>query len=196
MKRLWRTPQANEAGARIETLYTKDGKPAKVGECAYRKTPTQMSIFSQEGSPASPSVLPGSEEALKMTEHSGRRCLELYESANRIGLLAKMLLASSIWNSTRCYLTWKVSATKQRRLLFQLDTTTLGGEYLLLPTPTTQDASNNGGKSQYSRHDFPLNAIVMAIPLWIPCPECENFWCTMHQIHAHDCICPAIEEMN
>jgi hypothetical protein len=35
----WRTPQANEAGARVETLYTKDGQPARPGERAYRKTP-------------------------------------------------------------------------------------------------------------------------------------------------------------
>ena len=36
---LWRTPSAQEAGARVETLYTKDGKPAMVGERAYRKQP-------------------------------------------------------------------------------------------------------------------------------------------------------------
>ena len=36
---LWRTPQAQEAGAKIETLYTKDGQPAKVGQRAYRQQP-------------------------------------------------------------------------------------------------------------------------------------------------------------
>ena len=34
--------------------------------------------------------------------------------------LAKMLLESSRWNSTTCYLTWKARATPQSRLLFQL----------------------------------------------------------------------------
>jgi hypothetical protein len=34
---LWRTPMAQEAGARIETRFTKDGQPAKVSERAYRK---------------------------------------------------------------------------------------------------------------------------------------------------------------
>lgn len=33
---LWRTPIASQAGARVETLYTKDGFPAKPGERAYR----------------------------------------------------------------------------------------------------------------------------------------------------------------
>lgn len=35
----WRTPMAQEAGARVETLFTKEGEPAKVGERAYRKQP-------------------------------------------------------------------------------------------------------------------------------------------------------------
>jgi hypothetical protein len=35
----WRTPTAQEAGAKVETLYTKDGKPATPGQRAYRKTP-------------------------------------------------------------------------------------------------------------------------------------------------------------
>jgi hypothetical protein len=34
----------------------------------------------------------------------------------------------------------------------------------LLPTPTTQDASNNGGASQYNRNSLPLNAIVGMLP--------------------------------
>jgi hypothetical protein len=44
----WRTPQAQEAGAKVETLYTKDGQPARPGERAYRKTPTgEMVLQSQ-----------------------------------------------------------------------------------------------------------------------------------------------------
>ncbi len=36
---LWHTPSAEEAGARVETLYTKDGQPARPGERAYRLQP-------------------------------------------------------------------------------------------------------------------------------------------------------------
>ena len=36
---MWRTPTADEAGARIETLFTKDGGPARPGERAYRLQP-------------------------------------------------------------------------------------------------------------------------------------------------------------
>lgn len=32
------------------------------------------------------------------------------------------------------------------------------------------------------------------MPAWIRCTGCENFWCTIHEMHAHDCPCPPIEE--
>lgn len=32
------------------------------------------------------------------------------------------------------------------------------------------------------------------LPAWLPCPCCEDFLCTIHRMHAHDCECPAIEE--
>jgi hypothetical protein len=48
VEKQWRTPTAQEAGAKVETLYTKDGQPAKIGERAYRKTPKgEMVLQSQ-----------------------------------------------------------------------------------------------------------------------------------------------------
>lgn len=29
-----------------------------------------------------------------------------------------------------------------------------------------------------------------SVPAWIPCPACDDFWCTIHREHAHDCRCP------
>lgn len=55
-----------------------------------------------------------------MTVTSGLKCLELSRGSGPLGSLVKMLLGSSAWRSTRCYLTWKVSATHARRLLFRL----------------------------------------------------------------------------
>ncbi len=34
----------------------------------------------------------------------------------------------------------------------------------------------------------------MAFPAWIPCPDCDNFLCSIHRLHAHECECPSIEE--
>ena len=31
--------------------------------------------------------------------------------------------------------------------------------------------------------------------LWVPC-ICGDFWCTLHQAHAHECACPSIDEMD
>lgn len=44
----WRTPQASEAGAKVETLYTKDGQPAKPGQRAYRKTPDGRMVLQSQ----------------------------------------------------------------------------------------------------------------------------------------------------
>lgn len=105
----------------------------------------QLTFF-QAGSPVNRSPSPGSEEARRMTVTSGRKCLELSKSCGLLGLLEKTLLESSIWRSTRCYLTWRPKATKQRRLLFQLAVsmprTAETGSQLWLGTMT---ASQTGG---------------------------------------------------
>lgn len=44
----WRTPMAHEAGARIETLFCKDGSPARVGERAYRNTPSGKMVLQSQ----------------------------------------------------------------------------------------------------------------------------------------------------
>jgi len=63
---------------------------------------------------------PGSDGARKMTATSGRRLSESYRKSGPVGLLAKMLLDTSLWGSTTSYLTWKTRATPRNRLLFQL----------------------------------------------------------------------------
>jgi hypothetical protein len=30
--------------------------------------------------------------------------------------------------------------------------------------------------------------------VWIRCDMCDDFWCTRHEKHVHDCDCPSIEE--
>src|SRR5271169_2418522 len=79
----------------------------------------QLILFAAD-SPASHSLVPGNEKAKKMIVRSGLKCLELYKKSGPLGLLAKMLLASSEWNSTIVFLTWKEKVTPSKRLLFQL----------------------------------------------------------------------------
>jgi len=78
-----------------------------------------LTLFAED-SRASLSVMPGSERARTMTVTSGLNISGLYKRSDPVGLLAKMLLASSAWASTKCFLTWKVRTTPAKRLLFQL----------------------------------------------------------------------------
>ena len=85
-----------------------------------KKQDSRQSTLFPADSPVSRSRLPGSEEARRTTVTSGRRCSESYTNSGPLGCLVRTCLESSIWHSTRCYLTWRRQATKGRRSLFRL----------------------------------------------------------------------------
>ncbi|SET71554.1 hypothetical protein SAMN05443270_1091 [Lacrimispora sphenoides] len=98
--------------------------------------------LSQVDSRVSLLVLPGSKEARTMTVTSGQKWLGLSKNCGPLGLLEKMLLESSIWHSTRCYLTWKPQATPSGRFYYQLAVSMprIGDtEQPLWATPNTMD---------------------------------------------------------
>ena len=98
-----------------------------------------MTLF-PEDSPASPSPLPGSEQARMMTVTSGRKCSESYANSGPLGLLVRTCLESSIWHSTRCLLRWKKQDTPASRSLFRLSASmprTNGNGSQFWPTPST-----------------------------------------------------------
>ena len=86
----------------------------------YEASYTQESLFSLGDSLASHSAMLEESEDKQMTATSGLKCLELYARQGPLGCLAKMLLESKTWHSTRRCLTWKEKITKSNRLLFQL----------------------------------------------------------------------------
>ena len=146
----------------------------------------QMSMFSAEASldPASRLVLPGSEEARRMTVTSGLKCLELYRNSGPLGSLVRTLLESSIWRSTRCTLTWKIKDTPSRRLLFRLAPLTRrtgGTEYVswagndqraiyFIPTPRAQNIKTSE-KAKRERKSSP--GLVDYIQMF-PTPKAQN----------------------
>jgi hypothetical protein len=104
-------------------------------------TSGQLTLFAGD-TPASPSASPGSEQARRMTATSGQNLRGLCESYGRLGYLQRMLLGTSAWGSTKCFLTWKASATPAGRSLFQLvplEPTTDATGSGLLPTLTARD---------------------------------------------------------
>jgi len=116
-----------------------------VGNNPMKKQSTQLPLFSQEAFPVSPFPVPGNEKARKMTVTSGRKCLESYQKQGPLGLLAKMLVGSSTWDSMTVFLTWKLKATKRNRLYYQLvpktPRTDGTGSGLLLSSPTCADST-------------------------------------------------------
>ena len=106
----------------------------------------QLTLF-QEDSLASLFLLPGNEQARKMTVTSGLKCYELYGKYSPLSSLVKMCLGSSIWHSTRCFLAWKKKDTPRKRLLFQLAVSTPrtdGTGSAFWPTPSTGAALCGG----------------------------------------------------
>jgi hypothetical protein len=108
---------------------------------------------------ASRSVVPGSEKARRMTVISGRKCLGSCGSSGPLGLLERMLLESSIWNSNLVVLTWKVKVISSGRSLFQLAGSVPGTEEnecsSLVPTPDTcPEAPNKNANRIYPKSLF------------------------------------------
>ena len=133
----------------------------------------QLTLF-PEDSPASRFPLPGSAEAKMMTVTSGRKCCALLKKSDPVGSLAKTLLESSVWRSTQCLLTWKISATPAGRLLFRLwPSTPRTGETdaPLLPTVTAFDATD--GEKRGAVSGDPRNGLPGAVRLW-PTPSASD----------------------
>ena len=74
----------------------------------------QLTLF-PVGSLASHSPQLGSEKELPMTVTSGRKCSGLLRSSTPLGLLAKMLLESSVWQSRLRGLKWKAVRLPETR---------------------------------------------------------------------------------
>jgi hypothetical protein len=84
--------------------------------------PTQTST--PQESPVSPSQSQDEKRVRKTLDTSGRTCLKLLNKKDPLIALSKTLLASSLWHSIHYYMNWKVKATPQGRLLFQLQAST------------------------------------------------------------------------
>ena len=134
----------------------------------------QLTLF-QAASPASRLVLPGSEEARRMTVTSGQRCLELYRKSGPLGSLVRTLLGSSTWHSTRCFLTWKPSATPARRLLFRLVPSmprTAGTDVQFWPTVCATEA-RQGLQIRREGKKGKQQSLSTAVRLW-PTPSASD----------------------
>lgn len=127
--------------------------------------------LSAEDSPASRSVLPGSDEAKQMTVTSGRKWSAALTLSGPVGSLARTCLESSTWRSTKCVLTWKVSATPSGRSVYRLVPSmrrTSGNGSGLWPTVTAATGGDGQRPDGFRRL------------LWPEVQRREQLWPTPH----------------
>jgi hypothetical protein len=141
------TPTQQDSRIKVNNVGDSQHREERVADVVHKLT------LSPVASPASHFLPPESEKGRMMTATCGRRCLESYLSLSRGGSSLKMfveyLLLKTEWYSSKCLLTWKVSATKFNRLLFQLQPSTPRTDEIgfgLLPTPRQCEAE--GGAVQ------------------------------------------------
>lgn len=108
---------------------------------------SEASTSSVEVSLVSPGQQPGDDRARMMTVTSGRQCWKSSDASGPLGSLARMLLESSAWDSTRCLLIWNRSHTPAGRLLYRLlpleqSTVETGSGFWATPTAGEQNDYN------------------------------------------------------
>ena len=111
-----------------------------------KKQDLKQSPSFQEDSPASPSPPRESGKGLRIPATCGRKCAALLPSCGPVGCLGKMLLASSIWGSTKRFLTWQKRDTLFSHSYFRLAASARGmsasellSSRLMFPTPLASD---------------------------------------------------------
>lgn len=115
-----------------------------------RKQDLKQSPLFPADSLASHSAQPESARDLRIPATYGRKCAELLPSCGPLTCLGKMLLASSIWGSTRRFLTWQKRDTLFSHSYFRLAVSARGmsasellSSRLMFPTPLASDTNTN-----------------------------------------------------
>ena len=111
-----------------------------------KKQDLKQSPSFQAASPASLSPPQENAKGLRIPATYGRRCAGLLGSCGPVGCLGKMLLASSIWGSTKRFLTWQKRDTLFSHSYFRLAASAHGmsasellSSRLMFPTPLASD---------------------------------------------------------
>lgn len=128
-------------------------------EAFFEKQDLKQLPLSQAAFPVSPSPPPENGRALRMNATCGRKCAALLPSCGPVGCLGKMLLASSIWGSTKRSLTWQRRDTLFSHSYFRLAASAHGmsasellSSRLMFPTPLASD--NNTARDAASLDVF------------------------------------------
>ena len=139
----------NPQGLFISGYFAEEEKPVSYTHLdVYKRQPSPSF---QAASRANRSPPQGDSAASTMNATSGPKCCALSGNCSPVGCLEKMLLASSVWGSTKRSLTWSRQVTMfgfSYYLLLPLARGTNGNGYSssvpLLPTPLASDTGDVG----------------------------------------------------
>jgi hypothetical protein len=127
--------------------------------------------LSLEDSLVSHSAEQENEKEQTTTAISGQKCIESFKSFDRATswqkTFADCLVSKGDWYSRQCVLTWKLSATKSNRLLFQLAPSALpteGIESGLLRTPNTNQRGTRSAEGLTKGHQLELQDQIRMLP--------------------------------
>lgn len=176
------TPAANEPGWKNRIPVDKNGEtPTHHNQRWYDKetgrimqkglTQVLALTSSQEAFPASRSATPDEGRARETTAISGRKCCGSFANFARATswqrTFADCLVSTGDWYSRECALTWKLSATKSSRLLFQLVPSarpTGGTGSGLLRTPNTNQRGTRSAEGLTKGHQLELQDQIRMLP--------------------------------
>ena len=184
-----KSPGKSKTTSTLEKSYASIGQPYPVTATSKRSTgeTSPQLTLSVEGSPVSRSVAPGSEQARTMTVTSGRKWCGALPSSSPLGSLVRMCLESSIWHSTKCVLTWKVSATPSGRSVYRLVPSmprTNGNGSGLWPTPASNKLTLSG--ELHNKDGAPWDGIgkphssITGKPVTTALTDAVKMWPTPH----------------
>ena len=136
---------------------------------------TQLELFTQSEIddqsypvviPASLFLKPGSAEAARMTDTSGQKYFPLFKKSDQIGLFVKTFLDTSLWASTRCFLTWQTKPiTQSKHFILELypsmphiEECDSGSSQEMWATPSAADSKGTtvGGQNKSLRTDVKM----------------------------------------
>ena len=124
----------------------------------------------------------------RTTATSGRTSAQSLHTKDPLGLFSKTLMATSVWGSTQCSLTWKPKATPQGRLLFQLAASvhrTEETESGLWATPRTTDVT--GGPRQLDEKGYRVSKTNPNLKFGANLADQVKMWPTPRASEYKDC---------